>query len=71
MRDIINKGLTEEKILDAATSAFEAGWNTLKLYFMVGLPYEELDDCRGIGQLAEKIVYRYKTVPKAKETIRD
>lgn len=66
MRDIINKGLTEEKILDAATSAFEAGWNTLKLYFMVGLPYEELDDCRGIGNLAEKIVYRYKNVPKVK-----
>lgn len=66
MRDIINKGLTEEKILDAATSAFEAGWNTLKLYFMIGLPYEELDDCRGIGNLAEKIVYRYKNVPKVK-----
>jgi len=66
MRDIINKGLTEEKILDAATSAFEAGWKTLKLYFMVGLPYEELEDCTGIGQLAEKIVYRYKSVPKAK-----
>lgn len=63
MRDIINKGLTEEKILDAATSAFEAGWKTLKLYFMVGLPYEELEDCMGIGELAEKIVYRYKQVP--------
>ena len=66
MRDIINKGLTEEKILEAATNAFEAGWKTLKLYFMVGLPYEELDDCRGIGELAEKIVYRYKQVPKTK-----
>lgn len=63
MRDIINKGLTEEKILDAATSAFEAGWKTLKLYFMVGLPYEELEDCIGIGELAEKMVYRYKQVP--------
>jgi radical SAM family uncharacterized protein len=63
MRDIINKGLTEEKILDAATSAFEAGWKTLKLYFMVGLPYEELEDCTGIGELAEKMVYRYKQVP--------
>ena len=63
MRDIINKGLTEERILDAATSAFEAGWKTLKLYFMVGLPYEELEDCIGIGELAEKIVYRYKQVP--------
>lgn len=63
MRDIINKGLTEDKILDAATSAFEAGWKTLKLYFMVGLPYEELEDCEEIGKLAEKIVYRYKQVP--------
>ncbi len=63
MRDIINKGLTEEKILDAATSAFEAGWKTLKLYFMIGLPYEELEDCMGIGELAEKIVCRYKQVP--------
>ncbi|MBE6063136.1 MAG: TIGR03960 family B12-binding radical SAM protein [Clostridium butyricum] len=66
MRDIINKGLTEERILEAASSAFEAGWNTLKLYFMVGLPYEELEDCRGIGELAEKIVYKYKQVPKTK-----
>ena len=56
MRDIINKGLTEDRILEAARSAFEAGWRTLKLYFMVGLPYEELDDCRGIGELAEKMV---------------
>ena len=66
MRDIINKGLTEDKILDAARSAFEAGWKTLKLYFMVGLPYEELEDCTGIGELAEKIVDEYKAVPKKK-----
>lgn len=66
MRDIINKGLTEDKILEAARSAFEAGWKTLKLYFMVGLPYEELEDCKGIGSLAEKIVYQYKQVPKKK-----
>ena len=66
MRDIINKGLTEDRILEAARSAFEAGWKTLKLYFMVGLPYEELEDCRGIGELAEKIVDEYKAVPKKK-----
>ncbi|MCE5222157.1 MAG: TIGR03960 family B12-binding radical SAM protein [Clostridium sp.] len=66
MRDIINKGLTEDKILDAARDAFEAGWKTLKLYFMVGLPYEELEDCIGIGELAEKIVDEYKAVPKKK-----
>jgi len=66
MRDIINKGLTEDKILEAARSAFESGWKTLKLYFMVGLPYEELEDCTGIGELAEKIVDEYKAVPKKK-----
>ena len=66
MRDIINKGLTEDKILEAARDAFEAGWKTLKLYFMVGLPYEELEDCIGIGELAEKIVDEYKAVPKKK-----
>ncbi|WP_244833434.1 TIGR03960 family B12-binding radical SAM protein [Clostridium sp. BJN0001] len=66
MRDIINKGLTEEKILDAATSAFEAGWKTLKLYFIIGVPYETLDDCSEIGKLAEKMVFRYKSVPKKK-----
>ena len=66
MRDIINKGLTEDKILEAARDAFEAGWKTLKLYFMVGLPYEELEDCTGIGELAEKIVGEYKAVPKKK-----
>ncbi len=66
MRDVINKGLTEDKILNAARDAFEAGWKTLKLYFMVGLPYEELEDCRGIGELAEKIVDEYKAVPKKK-----
>jgi len=62
MRDIINKGLTEEKILDATRSAFEAGWKTIKLYFIVGLPYEELEDCRGIGELAEKMVEEYRNV---------
>lgn len=66
MRDIINKGLTEDKILEASRNAFEAGWKTLKLYFMVGLPYEELKDCTGIGELAEKIVNEYKAVPKKK-----
>lgn len=66
MRDIINKGLEEDKILEAARSAFEAGWKTLKLYFIVGLPYEEIEDCRGIGELAEKIVDQYKSIPKKK-----
>ena len=64
MRDVINKGLTEEKILEAARSAFEAGWSTLKLYFMIGLPGETLEDCRAIGELAAKIADEYFKVPK-------
>jgi radical SAM family uncharacterized protein len=64
MRDIINKGLTEEKIIEAAKSAFEAGWSTIKLYFMVGLPYENIEDCSAIGDLAHKIQDQYFSVPK-------
>ena len=64
MRDIINKGLTEEKILEAAKSAFEAGWTTLKLYFMIGLPYENIEDCTAIGELAQKVANEYFAIPK-------
>lgn len=64
MRDVINKGLTEEKILEASKSAFESGWNNLKLYFMVGLPYERLEDCAAIGELAHKIQDQYFSIPK-------
>ncbi|MBW6408816.1 TIGR03960 family B12-binding radical SAM protein [Clostridium weizhouense] len=64
MRDIINKGLTEERILEAAKSAFESGWSSIKLYFILGLPYENIEDCIAIGELAEKIVAKYYEVPK-------
>ncbi|MGL5615332.1 MAG: TIGR03960 family B12-binding radical SAM protein [Sarcina sp.] len=64
MRDVINKGLTEERILEAAKNAFESGWSTLKLYFILGLPYEEIEDAEGIAKLAEKIVDTYFEVPK-------
>lgn len=64
MRDIINKGLTEEKILEASRSAFEAGWSTIKLYFIIGLPYEEIEDCEAISHLAQKISDQYFAVPK-------
>ncbi|MGL5150268.1 MAG: TIGR03960 family B12-binding radical SAM protein [Clostridium sp.] len=64
MRDIINKGLTEEKILGATKSAFEAGWSSIKLYFMIGLPYENIEDCAEIGQLAEKMADEYFKVPR-------
>ena len=64
MRDIINKGVTEEKILEAASSVFASGWSTIKLYFMVGLPYETIEDVKGIAELSDKVAGEYFKVPK-------
>ena len=64
MRDIINKGLTEERILEAAKSAFESGWSTIKLYFIIGLPYETLEDAVGIAELSDKMAEVYYSIPK-------
>ena len=64
MRDVINKGLTEEDILHGASQAFSGGWNKVKLYFMLGLPTETEEDVRGIGRLAEKISEAYYEIPK-------
>ena len=64
LRDVINKGLTEEVILSGAGQAFEGGWNRVKLYFMLGLPTENEEDMKGIAWLAEKIAERYYDVPK-------
>lgn len=64
LRDVINKGLTEEVILSGAGQAFEGGWNRVKLYFMLGLPTETEEDMKGIAWLAEKIAKRYYEVPK-------
>jgi len=64
MRNVINKGLTEEDILTGAGEAFEGGWNKVKLYFMLGLPSENEEDIKGIAYLAEKIAERYYDIPK-------
>lgn len=64
MRNIINKGLTEEVILDGAGQAFRGGWNKVKLYFMLGQPLEEDEDRRAIAHLAEKIAEKYYEIPK-------
>lgn len=64
LRDVINKGLTEEDILHGAGEAFEGGWNRVKLYFMLGLPTETDEDMKGIAHLAEKIAERYYEIPK-------
>ena len=67
LRDVINKGLTEEVILHGAHEAFVGGWNRVKLYFMLGLPTETEEDMRGIAHLAERIAEEYyDTVPKEK-----
>ncbi len=67
LRDVINKGLTEEVILNGAALAFEGGWTRVKLYFMLGLPTETEEDIRGIGELSNKIAATFfETVPKEK-----
>lgn len=67
MRDIINKGLTKEVILQGAKEAFEGGWNKVKLYFMLGLPFEQEEDIKAIAELANEIAaLYYETVPKEK-----
>ena len=65
LRNVINKGLTEENILNGSAEAFKGGWNRVKLYFMLGLPTETVEDMQGIAELSEKVaeVY-YDTVPK-------
>lgn len=65
LRDVINKGLTEEVILQGAKEAFLGGWNRVKLYFMLGLPTETEEDIRGIAELSNKIaMLYYETIPK-------
>ncbi len=59
MRDVINKGLTEEVILQGAREAFKGGWNKVKLYFMMGLPTETEEDMKGIAHLCEAVAMSY------------
>lgn len=66
MRDVINKGVTEQNLMDSVRNAFESGWSTIKLYFMLGLPYETIEDVIGIADLAEKVKDQYFSVPKDK-----
>ena len=67
LRNVINKGLTEEDIIRGSTMAFEGGWTRVKLYFMLGLPTETEEDIKGIADLANKIAAAFfETVPKEK-----
>jgi len=62
LRDVINKGVTEEDLLAACTNAFENGWSTVKLYFMMGLPTETDEDLAGIADLAYKVLNLYRSI---------
>ena len=66
LRDVINKGVTEEDLVGKVTDAFEGGWSSVKLYFMIGLPTETLEDLDGIGHLAQVVNQAYFKVPKEK-----
>lgn len=61
MRDVINKGVSEEDLMRAVTSAVEEGWRGFKLYFMIGLPGETDEDVAGIGALCRRVYAAAKT----------
>jgi radical SAM family uncharacterized protein len=64
LRNVINKGLTEDDIFGGSAMAFRGGWNKVKLYFMLGLPTETEDDRKGIAHLAQSICDVYYDIPK-------
>lgn len=64
LRDVINKGVVEQDLINSVGSAFECGYTGIKLYFMIGLPTETMEDVLGIADLAKKVVERYYQVPK-------
>lgn len=66
LRDVINKNLSEDDLLNACALAFEGGWSNIKLYFMIGLPTETSDDLDGIAELAKKVAYTWKQYTKNK-----
>ncbi len=65
MRNVINKGLTQENIFDGASQAFNGGWNRVKLYFMLGLPEETEEDIEGIATLSNDIAALFYKIPKS------
>jgi len=62
LRDVINKGVTTEDLLSSVRDAFSLGWNTIKLYFMIGLPTETYEDLKGISDLTYAVVDEYRKV---------
>lgn len=68
LRDVINKGVTEENLMEAVAGAFAAGWTTIKLYFMIGLPTETKEDVAGIAELAYKVLKKGKEILKEQKS---
>lgn len=64
MRDVINKNITEENIIESTKLLFAGGWTNVKLYFMIGLPGETDDDVKGIPALAGRVLDQYFAIPK-------
>jgi len=64
LRDVINKGITEDDLITASREAFERGWSTVKLYFMMGLPSETMEDLEGIKTLSYKVKDLFFNMPK-------
>ena len=66
LRDMINKGVTEDDLLNSARLAFRGGWNGVKLYFMIGLPHETMDDVEGIAALGKRSWRNISGLPRSK-----
>ena len=67
LRDVINKGVTEENLMEATGAAFRHGWKNVKLYFMMGLPTETDEDIIGIAELGAKVARLYRYITKRRD----
>jgi radical SAM superfamily enzyme YgiQ (UPF0313 family) len=70
LRDVINKNITEDDLFDAAVTAFENGWDRLKLYFMLGLPTETDEDVQAIVDLTTRLLSVWRDIPKERRSKR-
>lgn len=67
LRDVINKNITEDEVINTCTKAFDNGWTSVKLYFMMGLPTETMEDIHGISDLAMEVVHAFYNNPNRKK----
>ena len=63
LRDVINKNVTEQEVLSTCEKAFENGWTSVKLYFMMGLPTETMEDIKGIADLGMEVIHTFYNTP--------